>query len=711
MISALALACFLLLLASPAGAQDSDAPVVFSADQIGNDAESGELVARGHVVMLHRGFLLEADELRYDETSGRAVASGNVRITDPEGAVLRATRIELENELRAGAIENVHVILDNGARLAAARGERFPEGTSRLDRAVFSPCPVCQDDPDDVPIWQLRAVRVTHDREARRLIYRDAFFDVFGVPVMWTPWFSHPDPTAERATGLLVPDIRTTKELGLVLELPVLWTLSPSFDVTLTPIVTTEAPPALAGKLRRHVGKGRFEVQGAFTINDQPGSTFDDNTNDGLRGFISATGRYLHDENWQSTVQGQFATDDTFMRIYNFSNADTLVSSYKLEGFFDRSYVRGEALGFQGLRVEDVDGLTAHALPLIDANFVSSPGVFGGTVSARLNTLQLIRTNGADTKRLSGSVQWEAPFILPTGQRIVFDAFLRGDVYDIRDADNFDTEIFAVDGGTEVRGMARASATMTWPFISHAGGVTQVIEPVVQVMAVPEGSNNRNIPNEDSRTFELSAANLFSLNRAPGLDVWESGSRATWGLKYRLDSRDIAVAAMAGQSYRVNDQGDFFPDGTGVADKLSDVIGAVDISWRDWFSISWQGQFDKDEFTSRRQEFVATFGVDRINFNVGYLDIDRGLPLSGRESREEIRFDANLRATDTWNLFGGLVYELQDRDDPIEWETGVLYKDSCCLEIGVSVRKRFTLDRDVEPGTAVIFRIRLRDLG
>lgn len=711
-IRILVVACLIALGSFAALAREGDPTVAFSADQVTNDAGTGEVVARGNVVMMHHGFLLEANELRYDETSGRAIAIGNVRITDPQGAILRAERVELEDELRAGVIDNVHVILEDGARIAAARGERFPDGSSTLDRAVFSPCPVCQDDPDDVPIWQLRAVRVTHDRETRRLIYEDAFFDVFGVPIFWTPWFSHPDPTSERATGLLVPDVRTTKELGFVLELPVLWAISPSLDVTMTPIITTEAPPTLAAKLRRHIGKGRFEVEGAFTVDDQPNSALPGRDNQtGLRGFISATGRYLHDENWQSTFQGQFATDDTFMRIYDFSNADTLVSNYKLEGFFNRSYIRGEALGFQGLRIEDVDGLTAHALPWIDANFVSNPGVLGGTVSARLNSIQLIRTDGADTRRVSGSLQWEAPYITSMGQKIVFDAFVRGDFYDVRDAGNFDTDIFAVDGGTEVRGLARASATVSWPFISHTGGVTQVIEPVVQLMAIPEGSNNRNIPNEDSRTFELSASNLFSLNRAPGFDVWESGSRATWGLKYRLDARDIAVAAMAGQSFRVNDQSDFFPAGTGVSEKLSDLIGAVDLSWKDWFSISWQAQFDKDDLSSRRQEFVARFGVDRINFNVGYLDIDRGLPLSGRESREEIRFDANLRATDVWNIFGGLVYELQDEDDPVEWETGVLYKDSCCLEFGVSLRKRFTFDRDVEPGTAVIFRIRLRGLG
>ena len=710
----------LVLFALPAWGQEPGAGnvggkgggnVVFSADQVFTDPDNGDLVLRGHVVMLYDGYVLEAGEVRYNDKKKTAIATAGVRITNPAGAVLRATRVELSDNLKAGVIENAHLILENGARLAAKRGERLPSGNSKLERVVYSPCPVCAKDPDGTPLWRIRALKVVHDKKARRLRYEDAYFDILGVPVAWLPYFSHPDPTNTHASGFLVPEIRTSEELGFVVEFPYTWAISPSQDLTVTPILTTSESPALATLYRQYLDRGRFEIAGSVTYGDQPSEVVTGRNDNGLRGHIFSSGRFLHGENWQSTYQIELTGDDTYPRIYDFSDADTFVNDYKLEGFFDRSYVRGELLGFQGLRIEDRSGLTAQALPWIDLDYVSAPGVLGGTVSARFNSIQIVRTDGADTRRASAALDWRAPFITPMGQRIVFDAFLRGDAYDVRDAARFDDPRFAVDGGTTVRGFARAAATISWPFISYRGAVTQTLEPVIQLVAMPEGARARRIPNEDGRAFELNANNLFSLNRTPGFDLWESGSRATYGLKYRIETDDIEIAALAGQSYRVRRQTGIFADGLGLADKLSDIIGAVDISWRDWLQLSYEGQFDKDGLSARRNEIVARLGATRFRLDVGYLHIRRGIDQSGREDREEVRFDANLRATRRWNLFGGLIETLTRGAEPIEWETGVLYRDECCLEFGVTVRKRFTQDRDFRPGTSVIFRIRLRGLG
>ena len=59
------------------------------------------------------------------------------------------------------------------------------------------------------------AERVTQDRRRRVIVYRNAVIRVRGVPVLWTPYFAHADPTAERASGLLVPRIQVSNRRGL----------------------------------------------------------------------------------------------------------------------------------------------------------------------------------------------------------------------------------------------------------------------------------------------------------------------------------------------------------------------------------------------------------------------------------------------------------------------------------------------------------------
>ncbi|GEQ96876.1 LPS-assembly protein LptD [Iodidimonas gelatinilytica] len=684
--------------------------VVFSADQSSIDPETSEIIARGNVVVIHDGYRLEAGLLRYNDKTGIAQAEGGVRITNPDGMILKASSVRLSGALRAGVIENARLILTDGSRVAANRGERFEDGNSELRDAVFSPCPVCDTDPDKQPLWQIKALKVVHNKKERRLYYESAFFEILGVPVFWLPYLSHPDPTVERDSGLLVPEIKSRQELGVVVELPYHIALSPSRDLTITPILTTKESPVLGVKYRQHFGSGYFDMDGSISHGDQPSEAVTGIDDNGFRGHFFSKGRFVHNDHWQSTYNAQIVSDDTFLRLYDFSDADTLTSNYQLEGFFDRSYISGELIGFRGLRLEDEGGLTAQALPWIDMHYVSPPGFLGGTVEAQFNSIQLVRFDGADTARASTSLQWQAPVITPMGQKITFDAFARTDLYDTSQASRTDDPLFAGESGTETRALGRVSATMSWPFASHQGGVSQTIEPIIQLAAIPESGRSTAIPNEDSRTIELTAHNLFSLNRAPGFDVWEGGSRASYGLKYSLDMSDIALAAVAGQSYRSTDLTEILPEGTGLGSKRSDYVGAVDLSIQNWINLSYQFQLDKSSFDPRRHEIVSTIGTDVFRVNLGYLRIDRDLEIAERTNREEIRFDATFQATENWRIFGGLIHGLGKDSQPIEYETGVLYENEC-MELGINVRKRFTEDRDIQSGTSVGLRIRLRSLG
>lgn len=684
--------------------------VVFFADQSSVDPNSNEIIARGNVVLIHDGYKLETQLLRYNDVTGIAEAEGGVAITDPDGTVLKASRVTLSGELRAGVIENARLILRDGARIAANRGERFDNGNSELQDAVFSPCPVCDATPQKQPLWQIKALKVIHRQDRKRLYYDNAFFEILGVPVFWLPYLSHPDPTVERASGFLVPEIRSRQELGIVVELPYHLALSPTMDMTVTPILTTKETPVLAADFRHHVGRGFYQLDGSINYGDQPSESVTGVPDSGFRGHVFSEGRFVHGKAWQSTYQAQIVSDDTYLRLYDFSDDDTLISSYNLEGFYDRTYLSAELIGFRGLRLEDRGGLTAQALPFIEMSYVTDPGFMGGTLEATFNSVQLVRFSGADTTRATTSLQWQAPLTTNMGQRIVFDAFLRSDLYHMQNAAITDDPVFAGTDGTKGRAMARASATISWPFVKDTGHISQAIEPVLQIAAIPEGGNPRGIANEDSRAFELTAANLFSLNRAPGFDTWEGGSRATYGVRYRLDMSDIALAAMAGQSYRTTRLDTIFPEGTGLANKQSDIVGAVDLSIQDWLNLSYQFQLDKDTMDPRRHEIVSTFGTDVFRVNLGYLKIDRDLAFAGRSNREEIRFDATLNATENWRIFGGLIHGLGQDARPVEYETGLLYQNEC-LELGLRIRKRFTEDRDIERGTSIGLRIRLRHLG
>ena len=101
---------------------------------------------------------------------------------------------------------------------------------------------------------------------------------------------------------------------------------------------------------------------------------------------------------------------------------------------------------------------------------------------------------------------------------------------------------------------------------------------MVQVVLAPGGANPDEIPNEDSLDFEFDDTNLFSLNRFPGRDRVDPGSRVDYGLKWTANGEEGGfVSAFLGQSYRLNEP-DIFPEGSGISDQLSDLVGRVQVA-------------------------------------------------------------------------------------------------------------------------------------
>src|SRR3546814_2275501 len=103
-------------------------------------------------------------------------------------------------------------------------------------------------------------------------------------------------------------------------------------------------------------------------------------------------------------------------------------------------------------------------------------------------------------------------------------------------------------------------------------GGTQRLTPRVQFVASPP-TTNLEIPNEDARAVDLEDSNLFALNRFPGYDRWEDGSRVTWGAEWSLNVPGFSVRSVVGQSYRLTDKPSLFPQGTGLTDRFSDFVG------------------------------------------------------------------------------------------------------------------------------------------
>ncbi|MFQ5565905.1 MAG: LPS-assembly protein LptD, partial [Paracoccaceae bacterium] len=507
LIIGLAAAAALALAAGmPARAQlppeKPDLPVALSADTVEYDSETGRVTASGNVEIYYGERTLTADRIVYDSKTGRISAEGGIVLRDPTGATLFADFADLDAELRDGLVRGARSVMGENIKLSAAEARRVDARFNALSKAVYSPCKVCPDNP--TPLWRIRARRVIHDEVERVIHYKDATLDVFGLPIAWLPYFSHPDPTVERATGFLVPEFRQSSVYGYGARVPYYWVIDDYSDLTFSPLLTTGDGVVGVVEYRRAFASGTFTTAGSLTYNDYEGSNE-------LHGHIEAQGEFDLADDIRWGFDGIAVTDSGFLRRYDFSDEDRLTSELYLRRYREDGFLDATTVYFQSLRDDEPAGQIPLVLPDFDARHEMPGFLLGGDLGVFTSAAMLLRGEGLDTTRLSIGADWERRMILPVGLSLRGFAEVRGDLFVVDD-------FAGIESATEFRIAPLAGVEARLPLIHESSsGVAHVLEPIAQAIVAPYGGNGSDIPNEDSQVTEFDETNLFDSSHFTGL--------------------------------------------------------------------------------------------------------------------------------------------------------------------------------------------------
>ncbi|MGH6944102.1 MAG: LPS-assembly protein LptD, partial [Geminicoccaceae bacterium] len=668
------------------------------------DSQRGVVSAQGNVVVIRGDRRLLADVLTYDEKADQIEAHGNVILLEPSGEAVFADQVTLSGDLGTGVIDQLRARLQGDALFAAVKARRTEGRRTELDRAVYSPCPLCAD-PSKPPLWQIAAERVTHDQESKTITYRNAFFELWGVPVLYTPYFSHPDPTVKRKSGFLAPSFGSDSALGLMVQTPYFFNLAPNYDLTLAPIFTTNQGPVLTGEYRHLLRSGRFDLAASGTY-ATAGNSGQASAGDEFRGHLQGEGRFRLQNRWRWGYDLFVTTDDTYLRRYDFSNENVLTNRLYSERIWDRNYAAINAYGFEGLRDFDDQGMIPLVFPLAELDWTSEPWRWGSRFNLDGSLLGLTRTDGLDTRRLSGGANWELPWAGPLGDQYRLRLGVHGDFYQL----DGDPETFE-DNGTSVesRLYPRATLEWSWPWIADGMPFTPIVEPVVSATWTLEDLDDQNIPNEDSQDLEFDDTSLFEPSRYPGLDRVEDGSRLNYGLRFSAfgDSGGV-LSGLFGQSYALQQDSGLDPS-TGLDGNFSDYVGRLDLSPDRWLNLRYRFRLDRDSLSLLRNEVTAVAGPPRVRFDVSYLS------LQDDPEEELFRQRKEINAGVTLGISRSLAVRAQTRrnlelNEPISYKFGFIYRHPCLQLIG-GFERRFTENEDTEGSTTFTIRVTFRNLG
>jgi LPS-assembly protein len=710
--------------ASPERGAGSNNPMLFSADEVQYDDELGLVIAKGHVEVSQNDQTLLADTVTYNQRTDSVTASGHVSLLQPTGDVVFADFVELHDNLREGFIRNLRMLLSDRSRLAGNTARRVQGNRIEIRRGVYSPCEPCREDPTRAPIWQIKAAEIISDKQQQVVEYRDALMEIEGVPIFYTPYFSHPDPSVKRRSGLLAPSFGNSTTNGFHFSIPYYWVIDQDKDTTFKPMVTTEGGTFLGNEYRQRFSNGELTTDGSITVGSKASTAVDTMPVGGVRGHLFADGELDLTDDWRTGLNIQRTSDQTYLLRYHIASPSTFLTSHVYgERFTAQSYANISAWSFQSLRPGTGDSIQPIVAPVADYNWVSQPDPIGGRLSVEGNLLNLSRITGTDTRRMSLGSEWRLPFKDPIGQQYLASLSLRGDGYQ---SDKLPIGV-GNGGGSALAGRAFPQFAFTWryPWVRHGDGASQVIEPIAMVAAAPTGDNPTTIPNEDSQGFEFDETSLFLRNRFPGFDRVDVGQRVDYGVRagYYGD-KGGSTRILVGQSYAQTVNPNFLP-GSGLEHRLSDVVGRVTLTPNPYLDLVYRFRLDRADLALRRQEVTASMGPNNLRLGLSYLQI-AAIPNIQLPSQRQISATLSAQLTRYWSLqllqtrnLGTVATPVTAAGTPITTLTStdtlnsgvaLTYRDECVAFI-TSLTQSGITNGDVRPGTSLVFTIVFKNLG
>jgi len=689
-------------------------PLLFTADEVQYDQDLGLTVAKGNVEISEGDQILLADTVTYNQRTDTVTATGHVSLMQPTGDIAFADFMELHDNLRDGFIKDIRILLSDRSRMAGNTARRSDGGTrTELRHGVYSPCQLCQDDPSHPPVWQIKADRIVDDKNKEVVEYYGATMEIDGIPVFYTPYLSHPDPSVKRASGFLPPSIGTGNNLGYHVTIPYFWAISGDRDLTLRPLFTTKAGDVLDGDYRQAFDNGKLDYDGSIGVGSREDSGPPNNPNhdeQSVRYHLMGTSVFDLNPNWRAGLDVQRESDMTYMLQYHFPQpSDFLTSHAYAEDFGPRSYGNISAYAFQTLNPLSGDGTQPIVAPVANYDWVSEPDRIGGRLSLNGDLLNLERRNGPEMRRVSGGTQWRLPFNGPIGDRFVFMIGTRLDAYQ---SDNVQVGDSSGSNQSVASGRVFPQGALQWryPWVRHDPGMSEVIEPMAAFVAAPNGGNPAQIPNEDSQGYEFDETSLFRPNRLPGYDVVDSGQRVDYGLHTGLYNDTYGSSnILVGQSYRL-EKSTPFQIGSGLETQVSDVVGRLVVSPADVFDLFYRLRLDHSDLAMRRQEAGFKGGPSSLKFGASLISVSSIPGLTPLQTGTQVSANLEAALNRYWSLKLNDTRSISSGGATIYSGVSLVYQDDC-FAVKTTVQQSGIRIGNVTPGVDVLLTFVFKNLG
>ncbi len=694
-----------------APSSEEEPNIYFNADELISNEREQTIEALGDVVVKRENLTLYTDRLIYRQAQDTITALGNVRMDDGHNTIY-AERVELADKMSRGEMNKIKVIMIDGTQIRAEQFRKKANDNKIMRYAAYTPCDFCQD--IESPLWQIRARKITHDAANKDINYNDAMLDIKGVPVFYTPFMSHPDPTVKRRSGLLTPNFGSSSYLGAFLQLKYFWDINPNADFTFTPTFNTDKNTVWGGRYRQYFNKGYVDLKGTFLEDDN-------NDRPKNRGNLVAFGRYELNDYWVFDTDINYVSDELYLKEMDYDDDDKawLTSRLRLQRFDNRDYASVETYYYKllsyNLRYTDSEILKNSknskplTAPLIDYENIGDSNAWGAYWKTNVNFASVYHDENEETQRLTMINSWNLPWTSPFGERYRIVASLKSDAYYV---DRYLATTQSDYTGDVYRVFPQLGIEWKLPFVKATESSRQIIEPVVVGVLAPNGGNKADkIPNEDSEDVELDDTNVLDLDRYAGYDRNDTGSRISYGVNWSSYGNIMGrTSAFVAQSYQFNKRNSFTREVENEG-HLTDYVGRIYAAPSDYLDLNYRFRLDRNDYKLQYSELGARIGSNLLNIYVSYIYLQKNKNSSELfDERKELYTSLNAALTRDWSLSIYNRQDLAENGGSLEHGGNLIYEDECFMFI-TAIKKYNSTDPNLDDNYEFNFTFYLKTIG
>jgi LPS-assembly protein len=700
-----------------------DSPIAFEADKVQVNQEDGSMYATGNVVLKQAGKTLRADEVTYNKPNDRAVARGNVIMTLPDGTRHKAVIMEVDTEFTHIIAETLSTKFADGTSMKSKNGEQTVGDKAVFQSARFTPCK-CDFENGETPLWDLRTTSTVRSEKTQTISHNNVRMHVLNIPVGYFPYLAHPDWTVRRRSGFLTPSFIISSDLGFTGSIPYYQVIDDTRDIEFTPYKYQYRGTAIKTRYRQKWDNSDLNAA-IYTASVE---TYKKNRE--AVGAVDALFTSKLGNDWNLKARLNRASQDTFMRRYNFDDSTSLKSEIVAERLKSDRYYLVEANDIQTLKTKSALANEPSLLPNVYYEEVQAGFRKNQTMRTEIQAFQLDNDQGYDLSRWSGTAQITEDFPLTHGIAS-YDANIIGSYYSLHSKPTAAT--------TKIGDLTSVNPSVSLgyrlPLATSIVDRVVILEPQAKLVHVAGEDNTKEIPNRDAADYRIDEANLFLLNRYQGKDYILPGSRMDVGLSAITQDAVIGeISGFAGVSRRLSSK-----RATGLSinssDIYSDYVASASIDPPGAYKITWSGRLSSHDFTLNESKTTVAGNFGVTNWSLDHNQLTKAYFASSSDDREELTASANQSFDNGWNVSASQIWDLSysktkqektsaslgygsgtfsvsktrggEKNATLIWNGGV----QDCITVTVDYKHDPTKDRDIKTVDELNFTISFKHLG